>query len=50
MHTRMHTSITTIALALLTATSAAAQNKEPESKQEETARLARKSAGVIIGT
>lgn len=37
-------------LAALTARASFAQSKEPESKAEEQARLARKSAGVIVGS
>jgi hypothetical protein len=47
---RIHRTLKTSLLVLVTATGAAAQDKQPESKQEETARLARKSAGVLIST
>jgi hypothetical protein len=39
-----------LACALLAPAALQAQDKQPESKVEETARLARKSAGVIFGT
>jgi hypothetical protein len=47
---RVHWSLRAVLSVLLIASGASAQDKQPESKQEETARLARKSAGVTIGT